>query len=60
RGEGVIEFTDISGKRMQSVQVKHMQDQITLDVREWKSGLYVATLKTGVKITQSVKFTIAD
>ncbi|MDP2423042.1 MAG: T9SS type A sorting domain-containing protein, partial [Bacteroidales bacterium] len=60
QGNGVIEFTDISGKRMQSVLIKHMQDQITLDVREWKSGLYVATLKTGTKITQSVKFTIAD
>ncbi len=59
-GNGLIEFTDISGKRMKSLQVRHLQDQITIDVSTWKPGLYVATLKTNSKVTESVKFTIVN
>jgi hypothetical protein len=56
--EGIIEIQDVSGKVIQSISLKSQKDQVTVITKDWKSGIYIASLKLNGKIKESVKFTL--
>jgi hypothetical protein len=58
--EGLIEITDVNGRVVNSVQVLNPKDQITMDTRDWKRGIYIASLKINGRTKETVKFTITD
>jgi hypothetical protein len=55
-----IGINDISGNIKYSVNKNNQKDQITVDTRNWKPGIYIASLKINGKLVESVKFTIVD
>ncbi|MBM3436721.1 MAG: T9SS type A sorting domain-containing protein [Bacteroidetes bacterium] len=59
-GTGQIGIIDVTGKTIFSVQTPNSKDQVTIDTRVWKPGVYIATLKSEGKVIESIKFTITD
>jgi hypothetical protein len=57
---GMIEFTDASGKLVHTLTVSGPVNKQIVDTRNWKQGWYLATLKTLTKTLESVKFIISD
>jgi len=57
---GVIEITDLTGKPVHSVQATNLKDQLTIDTRNWKPGIYIAWLKINGMTKETVKLTITD
>jgi hypothetical protein len=57
---GQINIFDVTGKPIFSVQTTNPKDQVTIDTRGWKPGVYVATLMINSKAKKTVKFTIID
>lgn len=59
--EGVagIEIRSQQGQLVYAGQTGSMQDELTLDTRNWKPGLYVVSLLPGGKLIESTKFTLA-
>ncbi len=55
---GIIEITDINGFTLHSVSIAEIHDQVNIVTRDWKPGIYIASLKTGGKLLESAKFTI--
>ncbi|GAB4324949.1 MAG: hypothetical protein Kow00127_17630 [Bacteroidales bacterium] len=37
-----------------------LKDRFTVDTRNWKAGVFIATLKIDGKLVESFKFTIID
>ncbi len=58
--EGIISIADVTGKPVYSVQVSNPKDQLTLDTRNWKRGIYIAALKTRGILKETFKFTLSD
>jgi hypothetical protein len=58
--DALINITDISGNLKYSVNTAYRQDQLTIDTRSWKAGIYITALKINGKLIESVKFTIID
>ncbi len=55
-----IEINDITGDLKYSKNTLNRQDQISIDTRSWKAGVYITSLKINGKLVESVKFTIID
>ena len=58
--EGIVEIADVTGKPVYSVQVSNPKDQMAIDTRKWKPGVYIALLKFDGKLQETVKFAITD
>lgn len=54
-----IEIRSQQGQLVYAGQTGSMQDELTLDTRNWKPGLYVVSLLPGGKLIESTKFTLA-
>jgi hypothetical protein len=59
-GNALIEFCDVTGKPIHSVQVASIKDQLTIDTRYWSKGIYIVTLKIDDWAKEIVKFTLTD
>ena len=59
--EGVadIQVRSQQGQLVYAGQTGSMQDELTLDIRGWKPGLYVVSLLRDDKLIESTKFTLA-
>jgi len=55
-----IEINDITGDLKYSKNTLNRQDQISIDTRSWKAGVYITSLKINGKLVESVKFTSID
>jgi len=53
-----LQITDASGKVLRNFGVNVLENQIVIDINEWKAGVYVATLFVNGKVLESVKFNI--
>jgi subtilisin family serine protease len=58
--KGEVEFTDASGRIEHTLTASGPINQKIVDIRQWKPGWYIATLKTQTKTLESVKFIISD
>jgi hypothetical protein len=58
KGGAIAEIRNMGAKIKYSENLKNKQDQITVDTRGWKAGVYVVSLKVNAKLVESVKFTI--
>jgi hypothetical protein len=56
--EGTIEIQDAAGRIIKTVSFKSKRDQVTIITKDWKSGIYIASLKLNGNIIGSVKFTL--
>jgi hypothetical protein len=56
--EGMIEIQDAAGRIIKTVSFKSKRDQVTVITKDWKSGIYIASLKLNGNIIGSVKFTL--
>jgi hypothetical protein len=56
--EGIIEIQDVSGKVVQTITLKSQKDEVTVLTKDWKSGIYIASLMLNGKIKESIKFTL--
>ncbi|MBI9038855.1 MAG: T9SS type A sorting domain-containing protein, partial [Bacteroidales bacterium] len=57
-GNAEIAINDMSGILKYSKKLQNMNDQIVVDTRNWKSGVYITTLKLNGKLIKSEKFTL--
>ena len=55
---GSINISDIKGSPVYSVTTTEKQDQLTIVTKNWKPGVYIATLLIDGKSLESVKFTL--
>ncbi|MBN2175054.1 MAG: T9SS type A sorting domain-containing protein, partial [Bacteroidales bacterium] len=55
-----IDITDITGNLKDRLNTTNRQDQLTVNIQDWKPGIYIATLKINSKPVESVKFTIVN
>jgi hypothetical protein len=55
-----VKVSDINGKPFYSKVLHNRTDQFVIDTRQWKVGLYIATLRVKGDIVESVKFTVID
>jgi hypothetical protein len=55
---GAIEIQDVTGKTVQTITIKTQKDQVTVITKDWKPGIYIASLKVNEKIKESIKFTL--
>jgi hypothetical protein len=58
-GTSDIEVRSQQGQLVYAGQTGSMQDELTLDTRGWKPGLYVVSLLHNGKLIESTKFTLA-
>jgi hypothetical protein len=58
--DATVEITDMAAKPVYSVHAVNVKDQLTVDTRKWKRGVYLAVLRISGKTRESVKFTITD
>ena len=58
KSDAVLEITDMSGNILRSINTTKKRDQVTVTTESWKPGLYIATLKVGGKVIESVKFSL--
>ncbi|HZK09077.1 MAG TPA: T9SS type A sorting domain-containing protein [Bacteroidales bacterium] len=58
-GMAGIEVRSQQGHLVYAGQTGNMQDELTLDTRGWKPGLYVVSLMRNGKLIESTKFTLA-
>nr|NQU91222.1 T9SS type A sorting domain-containing protein [Bacteroidota bacterium] len=58
--QGTIEIRDMSGRLMESIAFKGMQDQVTVTTRGWTPGVYVLSLVVKDKVIESTKFTLIN
>jgi hypothetical protein len=56
--EGSIEIQDALGRVIQTITFKSKRDQVTVITKEWKSGIYIASLKLNGNTIESIKFTL--
>ncbi len=56
--DAVIVITGTDGKKAYTGQVNGLKDQLTVDTRKWKAGVYIAVVKINDIIKESVKFTV--
>ncbi len=56
--EGMIEVRDVSGRLMESVPLKGMNNQLTVTTRTWKAGVYMLSLVVNGKVIETTKFTL--
>ena len=54
----VVEVTNMNGSIVKSITIANQQDQVVVDTRSWKTGVYIATLKANGNPVESIKFTI--
>lgn len=59
-GRAIAEIHDMGAKLKYTGELKNKQDQLTVDTRGWKPGVYVLSLKINGKLVDSVKFTVID
>jgi hypothetical protein len=59
-GGAIAEIRDMGAKLKYTGGLKNKQDQVTVDTRRWKPGVYVLLLKINGKLVESVKFTVID
>jgi Papain family cysteine protease/Secretion system C-terminal sorting domain len=59
-GSGYVSITDLNGKPVTGIHLSNVHDQKVLDTKNWKAGIYIATLKIGDKKIESVKFSITN
>ena len=59
-GPGNVYITDLNGKPITGYHISNAYDQKVLDTRNWKAGIYIATLKINDKMIESVKFSITN
>jgi len=59
-GAAYVYITDLNGKPVTGIQISNTHDQKVLDTRNWKAGIYIATLKINGKMIESVKFSITN
>ena len=57
---GIIEVKNVNGIVVNQVKTERLQDQVTVKTQNWKSGLYIATLKVEGKLVESCKFTLIN
>jgi hypothetical protein len=55
-----IDINDITGNVKYTDVLYNRQDEVTVNTQDWKTGIYIATLKINCKLVESVKFTITD
>ena len=55
---GSINISDINGSSVYIVTTTGKQDQVTIVTKDWKPGVYIATLLIDGKSLESVKFTL--
>lgn len=53
-----LQITNASGKVLQTIEVLGSEDQIVIDTKNYKSGVYIATLFINGEVAESVKFNI--
>jgi hypothetical protein len=58
--DAVIDINNLTGKLMHTERLRNKTDEIVIDTKEWKTGIYITTLKVDGKMIESVKFTIVD
>ena len=56
--KATISIQDMHGITIESRNIKGQHDQLTLISRDWKPGVYVASLKVNGLLLESTKFTI--
>ncbi len=57
KGAGLLVIHNITGKKMQSIELSRGKDQFVLDISNWPSGLYIFRLSFG-KINHSKKLIV--
>jgi len=58
--DAVIDINGLSGKLMHTESLRNKNDEIVIDIRDWKPGIYITTLKIDGEMVEGVKFTIVD
>ncbi len=53
-----LRITNASGKVLETIKVLGSEDQIVIDTKNYKSGVYIATLFINEEVAESVKFNI--
>jgi len=56
--EGVVSILNLSGILIKSIKGLKKHNQLIVDIRSWKPGLYIATLTTNSERVESIKFSI--
>ncbi|MCD4737235.1 MAG: T9SS type A sorting domain-containing protein, partial [Bacteroidales bacterium] len=56
----VLEIHDINGNLKYRQNLWNQKDQLIVDTKDWRAGVYIAVLKINGELNESVKFTIID
>jgi hypothetical protein len=59
-GDILIEVSNFNGLVQYSNRATQNQDELTIDTRGWKPGLYIVSLMQNDKLIESTKFTLID
>jgi len=59
-GGATVDIHNINANLEFTKNLTGKQDQLTIDTRGWKAGVYIVTLKINGKLAESVKFTVID
>lgn len=57
---GYVYITALNGKPVTGIHISNAHDQKVLDIRSWKAGIYIATMKINDEMIESVKFSITN
>ena len=48
----------MQGITIEVIEISNQIDQVVINTQDWKTGIYIATLKIDGKSKESIKFTI--
>jgi len=54
----ILQFYDIFGRKAKEIKISKGQQQINVDVSNWRNGLYIAVLKDDKKLIAKQKFMV--
>jgi hypothetical protein len=57
-GNALIEIHQTNGIKDRKIDINNSEDQIVVDTRDWRPGIYIISLIVNEKIIESVKFVI--
>ncbi len=53
-----VEIQQINGIKDRKIDINNSEDQIVVDTRDWRPGIYIISLIVNEKIIESVKFVV--
>jgi len=60
KSDAIIKITDISGRIQSKVMLNNKQDQLVIDTKAYKPGIYFVTLWSNGKMLDTIKFSITN